>query len=475
MKPLRKWLRWPGCLDSLFARILLLQVGVAVLLVAMLMLVLFSDQANVFAKAALPAWTAALRPLQAQLQRGEVPTLPQGIDVLVPVDLAPGPPPDGARLVRPGWAAPRYAALREGLLAHGIAVERMAVSGEVGQPMTWLELTVPGRTPMWVGIHGALENPGLRTRGAIGLLLSALVFLAAATWLSRVVARPLQDLQRTVLHFADTGKRPPALPARGPAEVRQLAQQFHAFAAQREQQDASRQMMLAGISHDLRSPLGRIRLAAELLPDVPGVAARRDSIVRNVQLADALVGAFLDLARAEAEPLEQRVDLAALVQALLADSDHADVQPLHCAAGPLWLAPASSALLQRSLVNLLDNARRHGRPALELTLHRRQGMAVLTVRDHGPGIPAHQREILLRPFYRGTADRGQPGTGLGLAVVERCVHRHGGQLALLDAGPGLRVELRLPLEKTPSDAELPAHLTRGPLVVAPDGQPPPVM
>lgn len=433
--------------DTLFARVFLLQVGVAVLLVVMLLLVLFSDQASVFAKAALPSWSAALRPVQAQLQRGQTPTLPQGVDVLVPVDLAPGPPPDGARFITPTAMAPRYAALRDGLRARGILVGRMAVSGEHGESMTWLELTLADRPPVWVGVHGALENPGLRARGALGLALAVVVFLLAAAWLSRIVARPLQDLQRSVKNFAETGERPPPVPQRGPAEVRQLAQQFNAFATQRVQQDDARAMMLAGISHDLRSPLGRIRLAAELLPDAPGVAVRRESIVRNAQLADELVGSFIALVRTATEPLDERVDLHALVRDLLGNGDHADVVAplLPPVDTPLWVAPASAIVLQRCLLNLLDNARRYGRPPVELSLQVQDGAAVLVVRDHGPGIPAAQRETLLKPFYRGTQDRGQPGTGLGLPVVERAVRRHGGQMQLQDAAPGLRVVLHLPL------------------------------
>ena len=440
--------RW---FDTLFARVFLLQVSVAVLLVVMLMLVLFSDQASVFAKAALPSWSAALQPVQAQLLRGESPTLPHGVDVLVPVDLEPGPPPDSARFITPSAMAPRYAALHDGLRARGILVSRMAVSGESGESMTWLEFTPPDRPPVWVGIHGALENPGLRTRGAIGLALAVIVFLLAAAWLSRLVARPLQDLQRSVKTFAETGERPPPVPQRGPAEVRQLAQQFNAFAAQRVQQDDARAMMLAGISHDLRSPLGRIRMAAELLPDAPGVAARRESIVRNTQLADALVGSFIALVRSATEPLDERVDLHALVRELLDNGDHADVVPkeLPLADTPVWVEPASGIVLKRCMLNLLDNARRYGQPPLEISLTVQEGTAVLAVRDHGPGIPADQRETLLKPFYRGTQDRGQPGTGLGLPVVERAVRRHGGQLQLQDAEPGLRVVLRLPLATTP--------------------------
>lgn len=436
--------RW---FDTLFARVFLLQVGVAVLLVGMLMLVLLRDQASVFAKAALPSWSAALQPVQAQWLRGQAPKLPQGVDVLVPVDLAPGPPPASAHLISPPAMAPRYAALHEGLRERGILVGRMAVSGERGESMTWLELTHADRPAVWVGIHGAPENPGLRARGAMGLLLAVAVFLLAAAWLSRIVARPLQELQHSVKHFAETGERPPDLPQHGPAEVRQLAQQFNAFAAQRAQQEDARAMMLAGISHDLRSPLGRIRLAAELLPDAPGVAARRESIVRNAQLADELLGSFIALVRTANEPLDERVDLHALVRESLNNDDHADVLAMDMppVGTTVWVQPASRILLQRCLINLLDNARHHGKPPVEVSLTTQGVTAVLAVRDHGPGIPEDQRDTLLKPFYRGTQDRGQPGTGLGLPVVDRAVRRHGGQMLLQDAAPGLLVVLRLPL------------------------------
>ena len=434
--------------DTLFARLFLMQVVVATLLVLMLALLLFDGQSSVLARATAPAWAAALRPLQAQIERGEPTLLPAGVDVLVPVDLEAGPPPQRARFINANSMAPRYAALRESLRAQGLAVGRMAVSGERDsgeQLLTWVELVVPGRAPLWVGIHGALENPGLFTRGMLGLGLLVAVFLLAAAWLSSLVARPLQDLQRSVRSFAETGLRPPQVAVRGPVEVRQLMQQFEDFAAQRVEQDEARQIMLAGISHDLRSPLGRIRMAAEFLPDEAAIAVRRESIIRNAQLADQLVESFLLMVRCAAEPLEQRVDLLALVRGLLSSDDHQDVQLHLKAPGPFWLEPASAMLLQRSVVNLLENAHRYGKPPVHLSLALAAGQVLLTVRDHGPGIAAEQRETLLKPFYRGASDRGQPGTGLGLPIVERCVQRHAGQLRLGDAAPGLAVELRFNL------------------------------
>jgi two-component system osmolarity sensor histidine kinase EnvZ len=204
-------------------------------------------------------------------------------------------------------------------------------------------------------------------RGAIGLGLAVVVFLLAAAWLSRIVARPFRTCSR------ESGSLPrpanaAALAQRGPVELRQLAQQFDAFAAQRVQQDDARAMMLAGISHDLRSPLGRIRMAAELLPEAPGVAVRREAL-RNAQLADELVGSFIALVRTATEPLDERVELHALVRELLGNGDHADVHARLPAEGEaLWVEPASRIVLQRCLLNLLDNARRYGRPPLEVDL-----------------------------------------------------------------------------------------------------------
>ncbi len=430
--------------DSLFARIFLLQLAVAAFLTALFTLVLFNEQASIFAQTTASLWSAALKPVQAQLDKGEPLGLPRVASVQATVALQPGPLPGDASIMTAVPLVPRYRALLSELRSQGIPVLRMAISGRTGQATTWIELPTAAE-PVWVGVAGVLEGPDIRRRVTLGLLIAIAVFVAGAAWLSRLIAKPLLDLQARVKAFAATGEQAPASLPQGPAEVRQLTEQFHMFARQRAQQDAERNMMLAGISHDLRSPLGRIRMAAELLPDGPGVQAKRDSIVRNTQVADRLVGSFLDLARAAAEPLDERVDLRALVQRLLASSDHETVVAEMHAHTPVWLAPASSTALERMVLNLLDNAAKYGKPPVHVTLAANATHAVLTVRDHGPGIPMHQVKTLRKPFYRGDQDRGLAGTGLGLAIVERSVHRHGGDMQLLDGAPGLLVQLRFAL------------------------------
>lgn len=460
-----KWFysRFDSLFDSLFARIFLLQVTVGILLTGIFVVLLFNEQANIFAHSTAPLWAQALKPVQQNLRDGKPAGLPNTKTVTADISLIPGPPPFSVSLMP---LVPRYRALISELNAQGIPVMSLAVSGETGKTTTWLELQTSAQ-PVWVGVQSELEGPDIRRRGLIGFLIVVLVFIAASAWLSRRIARPLLDLQRSVKAFAASGKqlhtisctrsadieRAAKAANTGPAEVRQLAAQFAEFAAQRAEQDAARDLMLAAISHDLRSPLARIRMAAELLPETSEVNNKRDSIVRNVQIADKLVGSFLDLARAEAEPMEERVDLCALTQRLLSagDYDHVSlsVESSIESSAALWIAPASSIAIERLLANLLDNATKYGQAPVLVRLYlqetKEQIFAVLAVRDHGAGIAADQRDLLRKPFSRGAQDRGLPGTGLGLAIVERTMQRHGGNMLLQDAAPGLQVLLFFPL------------------------------
>ena len=139
---------------------------------------------------------------------------------------------------------------------------------------------------------------------------------------------------------------------------------------------------------------------------------------RNVQVADRLLGSFIEMARAEDEPLHDRVDLAELLRQVLADDERFLAQAPD---DPVWVQPATALGLERAVRNLLDNAC-----------------------NHGAGIAAAERENMVKPFVRGETSRLRLGTGLGLAILQRTVHRHHGKLILDDAAPGLRVRIELP-------------------------------
>jgi signal transduction histidine kinase len=202
------------------------------------------------------------------------------------------------------------------------------------------------------------------------------------------------------------------------------------MAQQRAAFDEQRRVMLLGVSHDLRSPLTRIRVAADLLEQEP---ALRDLIVRNVELADAIIESFLSYVRTDSEPVADAVDLSAIAlnAARLAELPQyqADVTPDVTVRG-------NPTMLQRTLMNLLDNAARHGAPpvSLSLAVDKSRNEATLVVQDHGPGVVDPKR--MLQPFERGDESRAHGGAGLGLAIVARIVERHGGTLDIGAVEPG---------------------------------------
>jgi two-component system osmolarity sensor histidine kinase EnvZ len=186
-------------------------------------------------------------------------------------------------------------------------------------------------------------------------------------------------------------------------------------------------------------------MAAELLPDTADIAARRASIVRNVDVADRLIASFLDYVRAAELPLASTVDVVAVARHLLQARDEpADVLAL-AAPGRLDVPRSHELLLERLLANLVDNAMRHGKPPVMVRLCADGDDALIDVEAQGPGIAPGARERLTQAFARGDASRGTPGTGLGLAIVQQIVQRMGGSLAFDRVDGRACARVRLPL------------------------------
>ncbi|MCW5635825.1 MAG: hypothetical protein KIT17_20985, partial [Rubrivivax sp.] len=430
--------------DTLYAKVLGLSLGVALLVAILFGAFAVRQLAKLQARATAPLWAEALR----QALDGRV-ALPADVQAQTTLQLLPGPPPPEAAPLR---LYPRFRAIVGELRVLGLPVRELRVSGRTGDAITWLAFETPGAQGgalRWIGVRGEYEGVDARLRGALGFLL-ALAGIGVGAWsLSRRITRPVRELQGAMQRFAREGRLAPApaaagdgpaLPARtassadaAPAELRELVRQFEQLAAERAALDAERRTMLAAISHDLRSPLARIRMAAELLPaEAEGVAARRDSIVRNVQAVDRLLGSFIDFARSDSEPFDEPVDLGELVRRVVAEEPGLELAPVegdgHGDTGAPLVVPRASALaLERALRNLVDNARRHGEPPVRLSLQRvSPGEAWLAVRDHGGGIAgADERARLVLPFQRGEQGRRTPGTGLGLAIAARVAERCG--------------------------------------------------
>ncbi|MDB5972272.1 MAG: two-component sensor histidine kinase [Hydrocarboniphaga sp.] len=267
-----------------------------------------------------------------------------------------------------------------------------------------------------------------------GLLWAALAFVI---W---QVHRPLRQVT-AALTLSRERVEPLTMPASTPTEFRVFADQYNAMAGRLAAQEQERRLLLAGVSHDLRAPLTRLRMRAELLDDTVAAAA----LARDAESMRRIIDQFLDYHR---DPrIAPRVDVAALLARVVqsfAGLGHALV-----ATGieaPLYAATDALAL-ERVLGNLIDNALAHGAPPVEVELQREASTLRLSVRDRGPGIAGQEIARLLRPFERLDSARSAQGhCGLGLAIVARLVEQLGGHLAICNAsGGGLSATVELPL------------------------------
>jgi two-component system osmolarity sensor histidine kinase EnvZ len=280
---------------------------------------------------------------------------------------------------------------------------------------------------------------------ALGASIAAMLLSLLGAWLiQRRINRPLNGLVAASAALA-RGERPAPLGTQGPSEVHTVAVAFNEMMVSLERNERERALMLAGLSHDLRTPLARMRLATEMLADSRADAELLDSLNRNIDGMDRLLAQLLDYTALGQGVQEAPVpaDLNQLVREALALCPQEAVS-LQLAPVPPW--PLRPHALLRLVTNLLVNAQRHGRPPIELaTGHDAQGLW-LEVRDRGPGIAPERIDTLKQPFARGDAARGNPvGAGLGLAIVEGIAKAHGAPLQLLPReGGGLVARVGFP-------------------------------
>lgn len=314
------------------------------------------------------------------------------------------------------------------LIGDAVDDEALWVSFRLGPDDYWLVLPHTRLTRslpwQWIGW------------GALTLLLA---FAGGWAVVARI-NRPLKEAA-TVASLVGRGEFDARLDEQGPAEIAALAHAFNRMSASLAESETDRNLMLAGVSHDLRTPLSRLRLAVEMQVADPD---ERAAMVQDMDDMDALTRQFMEFARAPSDASPARLDVDALCREL-AESFTQRGQPVsvHGAAGESVL-PADG--LRRAIGNLLENAHRYGAPPVEIHLARESDRIVITVNDQGPGLSEDELEVAKRPFYRGNAARtGAQGTGLGLAIVERFARRAGGRLDLSNRNPGLTACLSLPL------------------------------
>lgn len=307
----------------------------------------------------------------------------------------------------------------------------------------WVSFNI-GQDDFWVVIprmHVARPFPWQWLGwGALVLLLS----LAGAYLIASRISQPLSQLVVAV-NQVRKGKSPEKLPQDSMSEMSEVNRTFNRMVEALAELDQERTLILAGVSHDIRTPLARLRLAVEMLPEKE--AMLKDGMIDDISDMDNIIHQFVDFVKGvEGEP-SQMVDLNSILK---------NVQERHSRAGrnlvvqfsPTYFIAVRPLALQRLIDNLVGNAYNYGGGDVKITSKIMAHDIVISVIDNGPGIPESHLEKLLRPFERmDTARTNAGGSGLGLAIADRIARLHHGTLKLINRPEGgLEARLTLPID-----------------------------
>ena len=311
-------------------------------------------------------------------------------------------------------------------------VQGLWVSFNIGQDDFWV--VIP---KVHVEVHFPWQWLGW---GALVLLLS----LGGGYLLAARINRPLNLLVNAANRLRN-GEQPEKLPEESVTELREVSSTFNKMATALAELDAERTLILAGVSHDIRTPLARLRLAVEMLPD-ESCDSLKNGMIEDIADMDNIIHQFLDFVRGvEGEPT-QLIDINSLLQGLHDRQSRAgrDLVVQMAATNAIPIRPLA---MQRLLDNLVGNAYAYGHGQVRVASQILNDAIVISVFDNGPGIPETHLEKLLRPFERlDTARSNAGGSGLGLAIAERIAKLHHGKLELINRPEGgLEARLTLPI------------------------------
>jgi two-component system osmolarity sensor histidine kinase EnvZ len=435
--------------DSLFARLMLAQTLLMLLVGLVGWNWLMATRSNVTAQPYAQLWAGAL---------AEVVRLPPGVPV---PEASPGYPVLRQARLPPRFKShnltlgPGFGRWQAEFAARGLVFDDLRfVSGDSGVQL-WFHVVQPGSDAIWLELPSPQIWPFANRSNLLALpaaLLLVAMVVVLSGWFARRVTRPLEDLRRRmhgdVLAIDATG-RPGAAAASGMArassEIRAIDHDYQQLLERLRSAELERALLLAGVSHDLRSPLARIRLATELLPQRSAPAPHLAAITRNIDQADRLIGSFLDFVRSGSLTMDETVDVVAVAHAVVARFERVP-EVLRMAPGPerVLLHRAHGLLIERLVFNLIDNALKHGALPVVVSVSTTPGNSgkdtvQVDVCDGGFGLPVGQQAAMLKAFARGDPSRGRSGSGLGLSVVQQVVTRLAGTLEFKRDGKGHHV------------------------------------
>ncbi len=274
------------------------------------------------------------------------------------------------------------------------------------------------------------------------MLGTSLVLLSMATVFMRRQVRPIKRLAQAADDFGK-GRDVGEFVLDGAAEVEVAGRAFNQMRARIRRQIQQRTEMLAGVSHDSRTPLTRMKLQLAMMGQAPAI----EDLKRDVDDMERMVNAYLAFARGEGTEQPTEVDIVAAVGDVVSGARREGARIGFAATDDALVVPLRRDAFRRALTNIVANAQRHaGR--IDVTLNRRRGRVEIMVDDDGPGVPADKREDVFKPFFRLDPSRNieTGGVGLGLTIARDILRSHGGDLTLGDSPlGGLRAMLLLPV------------------------------
>ena len=311
-----------------------------------------------------------------------------------------------------------------------------SVNGVAG---VWVGFNIDGDS-YWLLTDPSRLGPLQSGTWLIWLITAAILSLVGAALIARLINRPLKQLSFAASRMRDGDFDASRLDEKvATSEIREVNIGFNRMAKQLSKIEEDRVIMLAGISHDLRTPLARLRLETEM--SVADAEARAHMAADILQL-EAIIDKFLDYARPDPPQLAPLSLNAIIDAAVYAVADSTDLRVSVNLPGPITVL-ADEVELSRVIANLLENARRYGKTPetgiamVDIAAKERDQWVLIKVRDHGTGVAPHALANLTKPFFRGDAARtAATGAGLGLAIVEKTVHRMGGVFTLANTSSG---------------------------------------
>lgn len=308
----------------------------------------------------------------------------------------------------------------------------------------WLKTAV-GNKEQWLGVSLSQEHRPFPISFLAQLVVIMLLTLVGAMWIAFRLNKPFRQLTCAAAQLGQ-GESPAPLKPSGPKELRALTETFNRMARDVNKLAEDRNLLLAGVSHDLRTPLSRMRLAVEML-DKNVESDLYNGMVQDLEDMDRIIGQFLAYIREGVDEPLQSGNLNLLIKDITKNYARQD-KPLTLNLGELPDSRFKPVAMKRLLTNLIDNAWHYGQPPVEIHSCLEAENILLCVIDHGSGIPIEDIERLKQPFTRLHSARSSGlRAGLGLAIVQRIAREHHGTVHFTNPqGGGLEVCLALPRE-----------------------------